>query len=54
MIAGDADRDLLGADDYYFSAPSRVSYYAQHVVFAGVMGDAAMLDAVLALDCREG
>ena len=50
MIAGDADRDLLGADDYYFSAPSRVSYYAQHVVFAGVMGDAAMLDAVLALD----
>ena len=36
------------------SPAATLPHYAQHVVFAGVMGDAAMLDAVLALDCREG
>ena len=50
MISGDGDRDLRGADDYTFSAPSRKSYYEQHVVFAAVMADAAMLDAVISMD----
>ena len=40
----------MTADDFSFTAPSRVSYYAQHVVFACVMADAAMLDRVIARD----
>ena len=32
------------------SAPSRVSYFMQHVVFATVMADASMLDSVIGLD----
>ena len=50
MISGDADRDLRGADDYYFTAPSRKSYYEQHVVFAAVMADAVMLQTVIGVD----
>ena len=50
LLAGDGDRDLMTADDFSFTAPSRVSYYAQHVVFACVMADAAMLDRVIARD----
>ena len=38
------------ADDWYFTAPSRRSYFMQGVVFAGVMADAAMVDSVIALD----
>jgi len=50
MISGDGDRDLQGADDYTFSAPSRKSYYEQHVVFATVMADAAMLEMAISMD----
>ena len=44
------------ADDWYFTAPSRRSYFMQGVVFAGVMADAAMVDAVITLDhvCPRG
>ena len=38
------------ADDWYFTAPSRRSYFMQGVVVAGVMADAAMLDSAIALD----
>ena len=38
------------ADDWYFTAPSRRSYFMQGAVFAGVMADAAMVDSVIALD----
>ena len=48
-LCGEGDREV-GAEDWYFSAPSRVTYYMQRVVFAGVMGDAAMVDAALDTD----
>ena len=49
MMAGDADRDVA-ADDWYFSAPSRRSYFRQHLAFAAVMADAALVDSALGLD----
>ena len=48
------DRELSEADDWYFTAPSRRSYFMQGVVFAGVMADAAMLDSAIALDHPGG
>ena len=38
------------AADWAFTAPSSVTYHMQHVVLAGVMGHAAMIDAVIDLD----
>ena len=52
MMAGDGERDLR-AGDMYFTAPSRRSYYEQHLVFACVMADACMLDMVIGVD-RSG
>ena len=49
QITSDASR-ADGEDDWYFAAPSRRSYLAQHVVFSAVMADAAMLDHVLEHD----
>jgi hypothetical protein len=45
---GDLDSDR-GEGDWAFSAPSQVTYYMQHIVLAGVMADAAMVDGVIAL-----
>ena len=50
LACGDGDRELSEADDWYFTAPSRRSYFMQGVVFAGVMADAAMVDSAIALD----
>ena len=50
LACGDGDRELSEADDWYFTAPSRRSYFMQGVVFAGVMADAAMVDTAIALD----
>ena len=38
-----------------FSAPSQVTYYMQHIVMAGVMADAAMVDGAIERDvyCRR-
>ena len=49
QITSDASR-ADGEDDWYFTAPSRRSYLAQHVVFTAVMADAAMLDHALQRD----
>ena len=46
---GDLDRDR-GEEDWAFSAPSQVTYYMQHIVLAGVMADAAMVDAAIEAD----
>ena len=54
MMAGDADRDLRAADDWSFAAQSRRAYFEQHAVFAAVMADAAMLDAVIGVDGEYG
>ena len=48
-LCGEGDRDA-GAEDWYFTAPSRVTYYMQRVVFAGFMADAAMVDAAIDAD----
>ena len=48
-LCGEGDR-AMDADDWYFTAPSRVTYYMQRVVFAGVMADAAMVDAAIDAD----
>ena len=51
---GDLDRDR-GEEDWAFSAPSQVTYYMQHLVMAGVMADAAMVDGAIERDvyCRR-
>ena len=54
LACGDGDRELSEADDGYFTAPSRRSYFMQGVVFAGVMADAAMVDSAIALDHTDG
>ena len=54
MISGDLERELRDAEDYYFSAPSRRSYYAQHLVFATVIADADMVSRAVGLDAWEG
>ena len=50
LACGGGDRELSEADDWYFTAPSRRSYFMQGVVFAGVMADAAMVDSAIALE----
>ena len=37
-------------EDYSFSAASRITYVASLVVFAGVIGDACMVDRVIGVD----
>ena len=49
MVVGDAER-MRDAEDYSFTAQRQVVWAAQHVVFASVLGDAAMLDAALERD----
>ena len=43
-LCGEEDRPSA-SDDWYFTAPSSVTYHMQHVVLAGVLSDAAMVDA---------
>ena len=47
LLSGDGERDLM-QEDTSFTAPSRTTYVAQHLVFAAVMADAVMLDDALA------
>ena len=49
MISGDGDRDWRESD-YNFSSKSRSTWAAQHIVFAGVLADAAMLADVMEAD----
>ena len=46
---GDAERER-DEEDYSFTAQRQVVWAVQHVVFAAVMGDAAMLDSALDRD----
>ena len=41
-------------NDWYFTAPSRRSYFMQGVVLAAVIADAAMVERVIALDVAAG
>ena len=52
-LCGDREREALECDDYSFSQSSRVTYMASLTVFAAVIGDACMIDRVLALDTTE-
>ena len=47
--------DHVREEDWAFSAPSQVTYYMQHIVMAGVMADAAMVDGAIERDvyCRR-
>ena len=47
LLTGDGERDAM-EDDISFTAPSRTTFVAQHLVFAAVMADAAMVDDALA------
>ena len=49
MVCGDGERELA-ADDWSFTAPSRVTYYMQHVVFTVVIADATMLERAIDAD----
>jgi len=46
LLSGDGARDLM-QEDTSFTASSRTTYVAQHVVFAAVMADAALVDDAL-------
>ena len=46
------DRDR-GEADWAFTAPSQVTYCMQHIVLAGVMADAAMVDAAIEADIYQ-
>ena len=49
LLSGDGERDLMQEDtSFTCTAPSRTTYVAQHLVFAAVMADAAMVDDALA------
>ena len=47
LLSGDGERSAM-EDDISFTAPSRTTFVAQHLVFAAVMADAAMVDDALA------
>ena len=49
MTVGDAAR-LGDEEDYSFTAQRQLVWAAQHIVFASVLGDAAMLDGALERD----
>ena len=40
----------VDSDDWSFTARTRVDFHMQRVVFAGVLADAAMVDAALDMD----
>ena len=42
LLSGDGERSAM-EDDLSFTAPSRTTFVAQHLVFAAVMADAAMV-----------
>ena len=44
LLSGDGERSAKAMeDDISFTAPSRTTFVAQHLVFAAVMADAAMV-----------
>ena len=47
LLSGNGERSAM-EDDISFTAPSRTTFVAQHLVFAAVMADAVMLDDALA------
>ena len=49
MVVGDAER-ARDEDDFSFTAQRQLVWATQHVVFAAVLGDAAMLDSALERD----
>ena len=42
LLSGNGERSAM-EDDLSFTAPSRTTFVAQHLVFAAVMADAAMV-----------
>ena len=50
FITGDCDRDVLVDDGITFSASSCTTHIAQHIVFSGVIADAAMVAEIIELD----
>ena len=42
LLSGNGERSAM-EDDISFTAPSRTTFVAQHLVFAAVMADAAMV-----------
>ena len=42
LLSGDGERNLA-EDDISFTAPSKTTFVSQHLVFAAVMADAAMV-----------
>ena len=42
LLSGDGERDLM-QEDTSFTAPSRTTHVAQHLVFAAVMADAQLV-----------
>ena len=42
LLSGDGERSAM-EDDVTFTAPSRTTFVSQHLVFAAVMADAAMV-----------
>ena len=52
MLVGDVERSG-DEDDFSFTAPRAVQYAAQHVVFATVLADAAMLASALERDASS-
>ena len=48
-LCGDGECDV-DSDDWSFTARTRVDFHMQRVVFAGVLADAAMVDAALDMD----
>ena len=51
LIGGDGDRDWRESD-YNFSGRSRSTWAAQHIIFAGVLADAAMVVDVMDADAH--
>ena len=47
LLSGNGERSAM-EDDISYTAPSRTTFVAQHLVFAAVMADAAMVDDALA------
>ena len=51
-LCGEGDRDY-DVEDWYFTAPSSMSYHMQRIVLAGVMGDADMIARALDMDMHD-
>ena len=50
MLCGDGDRDIVQCEGVVFSAVSRVTFFAQQIVFAAVIADAEMVLSFLEQD----